>query len=171
MNELTNKLSEEFSDMEYAHSYMEAHSVTRISAQIYALRKQRGWSQEELSIESGIAQERISKIESADFDSLTIKTLRKFAHAFDINLKITFQTFSEGILDLVNLNAKKMEAESRELDLQRFKSAPLKIDIDGDIYKHNNKKIGVVLTVPMATPIIESKNKNGWQRIGEAHYG
>lgn len=171
MNEMTEKLAHEFSDAEYAHTYMESHAVSRLAAQIYALRKQRNWSQEELSMRSGVAQERISKIESADFDSLTMKTLQKFSHAFDVNLSISFQSFSEGILDLVNLNSKKLEVDSREEDLQKFKVDPLKIDIDGDLYKVDAKRLGVVKTLSANKISLPIPNLNGWHQLGQYKNG
>jgi transcriptional regulator with XRE-family HTH domain len=121
MKEFLSDLAGEFEDAEYAHSYMESHTVSRLAAQIYALRKQRGWSQAELAERAGIAQERVSKIESADFDSLTMKTLHKFARAFDIDLRIAFVSFSAGILDVAKLDPVKLEVCSRDVDIPRFK--------------------------------------------------
>jgi transcriptional regulator with XRE-family HTH domain len=117
MKEFFNRLKQEFSDKDYAHSYMESHAVSRLAAQIYALRKQRDWSQEELANRTGIAQETISKIESANFNSLTMKTLQKFSKAFDVNLHIGFQPFSRGILGIANLNPEQLMVKSREEDL------------------------------------------------------
>lgn len=122
MKEFLSDLVAEFGDAEYAHSYMESHSVSRIAAQIYALRKQRGWSQADLAQRAGIAQERISKIESADFDSLTMKTLQKFARAFDVNVHVAFTSFSDGIIDVAKLDPAKLQVCSREADLGHFKS-------------------------------------------------
>lgn len=117
MREFFNRLKTEFSDKEYAHSYMESHAVSRLATQIHVLRKQRNWSQEQLANETGIAQETISKIESANFNSLTMKTLQKLSRAFDVNLHIAFESFSQGILDVANLNREQLEVESRENDL------------------------------------------------------
>jgi transcriptional regulator with XRE-family HTH domain len=118
MKELFKRLSEDFADKEYAHSYMEGHAISRIAAQVYALRRQRGWSQEELSAMSGIAQERISKIESADFNSLTMKTLQKLSKAFDVYLHISFAPFTKGIIDIGNLHPWQLEVASRVDDLE-----------------------------------------------------
>lgn len=117
MKKFFNRLKSDFADKEYAHIYMESHAVSRLAAQIHALRIQRKWSQEQLAAYSGIAQERISKIESADFDSLTMKTLQKFSRAFDVNLHVAFEPFSRGILDVANLNREQLEVKSREEDL------------------------------------------------------
>jgi transcriptional regulator with XRE-family HTH domain len=132
MHELLKNLAEDFKDGEYAHAYMESHAVSRIAAQIYALRKQRGWSQEELAKQSGVAQETISKIESADFSSLTLKTLHKFSRAFDVDLRIAFDSFSKGILDVVNLQAEKLKVPSRVEDLKVFTGRSLHIDGGGE---------------------------------------
>lgn len=117
MKEFFNHLKEAFANKEYAHSYLESHAVSRLAAQIHALRKQRDWSQEELSLKTGIAQERISKIESANFDSLTMKTLQKFSRAFDVNLRVAFEPVTYGILDVANLNCDQLEVKPREEDL------------------------------------------------------
>jgi len=117
MSELTKKLVSEFSEHEYAHAYMEAHTVSRIAAQVHALRKQRGWSQNELADKAGMAQERVSKIESADFESVTLKTLNKFAEAFDVHLHVAFVPFSQGIVDVANMTPKGLEVLPRGADL------------------------------------------------------
>lgn len=114
------EMSEDFANGEFAHAYMEGHRASRIAAQIYALRKDRGWSQAELAQRAGIAQERVSKIESADFESLTLKTLYKFARAFDIDVKISFEAFSAGILDATQLSPQRLVVPERTKDLENF---------------------------------------------------
>lgn len=128
MKELLKKLTAEFADRDYAHAYMESHLISRLAAQIHVIRKQRGWSQEKLASESGIAQERTSKIESADFDSLTIKTLQKFSRAFDAHLHISFVPFSKGILDTTNLTTARLEVTPRVQDLAASQKRTFKID-------------------------------------------
>jgi transcriptional regulator with XRE-family HTH domain len=122
MNELLVRLTEEFGDADYAHAYIESHAVSRLAAQIYALRKQRSWSQADLADRAGIAQERVSKIENADFDSLTMKTLNKFSQAFDVALNIHFESFSQAIVDVVHLNQESLKVKSRLDDLLEFKN-------------------------------------------------
>lgn len=118
MKKFFKQLAQDFSDKEYAHNYMESHAVSRLAAQIHALRKQRGWSQEELSKKSGLAQEQISKIESAGFNSLTMKTLQKLSRAFDVHLHIAFEPFSKGIIDIGNLRTEQLEVASRVTNLE-----------------------------------------------------
>lgn len=137
MKELLKRLTTEFDDGEYAHAYMESHAVSRIAAQIYALRKQRGWTQRQLSDKSGVAQERISKIESADFSSLTMNTLKKFSQAFDVDISISFRPFSQGIMDVVNLSAENLRIKDRESDLSVFREMLVCERSDGNLIPYS----------------------------------
>lgn len=130
MSELVKTLAVEFSEKDYAHAYMVENSNMRIAAQVRAIRLQRGWSQERLAEISGMAQERISKIESANFNSLTLKTLRALARAFDIHFLPTFVPFSAAIVDFAALSPKWLECDSRESDLRDFLDC-----LDGITYK------------------------------------
>lgn len=164
MKEFFNRLKSDFADKEYAHSYMESHAVSRLAAQIHALRNQRGWSQEQLAAHSGIAQERISKIESADFDSLTMKTLQKFSKAFDVNLRIEFEPFSRGILDVANLNREQLEVTSREADLtSSFTNQTIFVQGGGE-WRAINHLRSVEITVPRQ-PLKFKLDESTWQDL------
>ncbi|OIR08737.1 antitoxin HipB [mine drainage metagenome] len=162
MKEFFNRLKLEFSDKEYAHSYMESHAVSRLAAQIYALRKQRGWSQEKLAAETGIAQETISKIESANFNSLTMTTLHKFSKAFDVNLSIAFEPFSRGIVGIANMNPEQLKVESREADLESSLSEHTYFLNSGGEWKAVNH-LSVVAAVTSIQPLTPNDE---WQSLG-----
>lgn len=164
MKEFFNRLKSDFADKEYAHSYMESHAVSRLAAQIHALRNQRGWSQEQLAAHSGIAQERISKIESADFDSLTMKTLQKFSKAFDVNLHIEFESFSRGILDVANLNREQLEVKSRVEDLVTSFTNQTVFVLGGGEWKAINH-LRLVANVTPRQPLKFKPNENTWQDL------
>ncbi|WP_020396663.1 helix-turn-helix domain-containing protein [Thiolinea disciformis] len=117
MNEWVERLIQEFGDKEYAHGYMQQHTLDRIAAQLYHLRQQRGLSQEQLAQLAGVSQERVCKLETGDFDSLTLKTLWKFSEALDVHLQVTFTSFSAGIMSVVNLSAEKLKVTERNADL------------------------------------------------------
>ncbi len=162
MKEFFNQLKDDFGDKEYAHDYMESHAVSRLAAQIYALRKQRGWSQEELAIQTGMAQERISKIESANFDSLTMKSLKKFSRAFDVNLHIGFESFSDGIVDVANLNREQLEVKPRVDDLaSRFTENPIFTRSSGEWKVINHLRV-------VQNPVVQQpvKPMATWQYLG-----
>lgn len=122
MKELVKTLTSEFSDKEYAHSYIEEFSNMEIAAQIKVLREQRGLTQEQLAELADMKQTRVSKLEDVDFNAWTIKTLRKLARAFDLSVKITFEKVSSRILDINNISKKELERTSREEDLKEFSS-------------------------------------------------
>lgn len=171
MNDLLKDLLSEFTDAEYAHAYMESHTVSRIAAQIHALRKQRNWSQEQLAERAGIAQETISKLESADFRSLTLKTLQKFCRAFDVDVRISFEPFSKGILDVVNLKIEKLKVLPRTEDLAEFKHKSMHSDKDG-VWQaiEGNDFVGVhmIYQVP-AYEEVNTRAEGEWQNLSSAN--
>ena len=120
MKEFVKTLASEFEDKEYAHSYLEEFSNMEIAAQIKALREQRGLTQKELAELAGMKQERVSALEDVNYDSWTAKTLRKLAQAFDVSLKISFETVSSRILDIDKLSKQELERSSRTEDLKVF---------------------------------------------------
>lgn len=122
MNELQNKLVEEFEDADYAYGYMEGHLHDKLVAQIYWTRKERGFTQCELAQKAGMAQEQISKIESGEFDSLTMKTLRKLSRALDVNLRLEFEPFSHGVYDVCHQKADAMKIPDRMTSLRDLNS-------------------------------------------------
>lgn len=164
MKELLDQLPTEFGDKEYAHAYIESHTVSRLAAQVYTLRKRRQWSQEELSKRAGIAQERLSKIESADFESLTMKTLQKLSRAFDVSLRIAFEPFSHSILDVANLTRERLEVKSREDDLAHFSdhNQTMIIQRNGAWQAIKTDHLAVVKTFTPDHPLTPGSN---WQKL------
>jgi len=124
MKELVKTLATEFDDKDYAHAYMETFSNMAIAAQIKALREQRGWTQQQLATQAGMKQARIAVLEDVDYESWTLKNLRKLARAFDLTVKVSFETFSSGIVEATKINAESLKRTSREADLMAFSAAP-----------------------------------------------
>ena len=114
---------EEFEDAAYAHGYMEGHRHDKLVAQIYWTRKARDWTQDDLAAKAGMKQTQISKIESGEFDSLTMKTLGRLARALDVNLRLEFEPFSHAIYDVCHLNREAMEIPKRAVSLLKLKSS------------------------------------------------
>ena len=123
MNELQNKLVEEFEDADYSHIYMEGHRHDKLVAQIYWTRKARGWTQDDLATKAGMNQTQISKIESGEFSSLTMKTLGRLARALDVNLRLEFEPFSHAIYDVCHLRRDVMGIPDRTSSLLEIKSS------------------------------------------------
>ena len=59
-----------------------------ISMQIYKLRKEKGMTQKELAEVTGVQQSNIARLENADYDGYSMRTLNKIAKALDTELKV-----------------------------------------------------------------------------------
>jgi transcriptional regulator with XRE-family HTH domain len=96
-----------------------------IPFQIFALRKKRGWSQEELAKRSGLTQGVISRAEDPDYGNLTFNTVISIAGGFDVAFIGRFSSFSELDDYLVELSEESaglvpsFEEEDREISEQR----------------------------------------------------
>ena len=117
MNELTQTLQDEFKDKDTAHIYVNEFLNANIATQIKVLREQRDLTQKDLASITGMEQSRISLLENINYDKWTLSTLKKFAEAFDVALKVTFVPFTERIKDIVNFDRESLETLSREDDL------------------------------------------------------
>ncbi|MEQ1545180.1 helix-turn-helix transcriptional regulator [Methyloglobulus sp.] len=122
MKELVKTLVTEFDDKDYAHAYMEEFSNMAIAAQIKVLREQRGWTQKQLAEAAGMKQERVCALEDVDYDAWTVKTLRKLAKAFDLTVKVSFEKFSSGILDVSKISPETLKRTPRQEDMKEFSS-------------------------------------------------
>lgn len=74
-----------------------------------------------------MTQERISKIESGEFNSLTISTLQILARALDINLRVGFEPFSHGVLDVGKLTKENLALSSRVESLEELRRSSMTI--------------------------------------------
>ena len=89
------KLWRKLRDKAYRDGYTESQLSVEVPFQIRAIRKARGWTQAQLAERSGIPQARISHIEQAGRDPLSLRTLYRLAAAFDVGLQVQFVPFSE----------------------------------------------------------------------------
>jgi transcriptional regulator with XRE-family HTH domain len=78
----------------YRDAYVEQSINNRLAAQIYSLRAHRDWTQADLSDRSGMAQPRISTLETS-CSGVSLNTLKRLASAFDVALVVKFVPFSE----------------------------------------------------------------------------
>src|SRR3569833_4729444 len=97
----------------YAHEYLAELQDLALAAQIRVLREQRGWSQQELADRAGMAQARVSLLESADYTGRTLSTLRKIAQAFDVGLSVSFDPYFREIRRIESGSAEFLRVPSR----------------------------------------------------------
>lgn len=100
MNQLLERQGRDFQDEDARYAYADAVVNALVSAQIKALRDDRGLSQEKLAELIGTKQSGISRLERVDYSAWKIETLRKLARAFGVRLRIGFEEFGTLIDDI-----------------------------------------------------------------------
>jgi transcriptional regulator with XRE-family HTH domain len=106
------RLARLFQDREYRHSYAESFTNTLIAAQLKANREMRKLSQAQLAELAGMKQSRISTIENVNYDSWSVRTLRRIAQAFDLVLVIKFESFGNLVHEMESFDRASLERPS-----------------------------------------------------------
>lgn len=98
--------------------YVYADTATNafVSAQIKALREERGLSQEDVAQMIGTKQSGVSRLERADYSAWKIETLRKVARAFGVRLRIRFEEFGTLIDEVGGFDKKSLAPRRFEDD-------------------------------------------------------
>jgi transcriptional regulator with XRE-family HTH domain len=100
-------------------AYLSAQTRTKLSNQIRAIRTQRGWSQGEFAKRLQKPQSNVSRIESREYGSFTLKTLLELANAFDCGLLVEFVSYYEFLIRTQDLSPKRLQVSRftrQELD-------------------------------------------------------
>jgi len=87
----------------------------RLSKFLFFLRCTSNLTQKELADKLECTQSRISKIESADDESLSIKDLMDYAKVLDLQLEIGYRKKSAKIVDLIKYHAFKIDGYLKKL--------------------------------------------------------
>jgi transcriptional regulator with XRE-family HTH domain len=87
------RLKNEFTSADARYAYAESVSTAFLTAQIKALREDRGLTQEKLAELVGTQQSGISRWLNSGFSTCKVETLQKFAKAYGVRLRISFETF------------------------------------------------------------------------------
>jgi len=98
----------------YRESFVLSLFKRTVPFQIKALRKQRGWSQEELARRSQITQGVVSRTEDQDYGNLTVNTICRVAAGFDVAFIGKFVPFTELDRWFINLTEKTAQVSSFE---------------------------------------------------------
>lgn len=83
----------ELKDEEARYAYADAVNNAFLRAQIEQLRKERRFSQEKLAELVGTKQSGISRWLNSGFSTCKVQSLRKFAKAYGVRLRISFEEF------------------------------------------------------------------------------
>lgn len=113
----------EMREKAYRDAYVGSQIRMTLPLQIRGLRKSLGdeWTQHKLAARAGMAQPRISELETPGERRLTIETLLRIASAFDVALQVRFLRFSELIdwsegLDIENFAVPPFDLELAEAE-------------------------------------------------------
>jgi transcriptional regulator with XRE-family HTH domain len=82
-------------DPEYRRKYFLAETSARIAAQLISLRKRRQLNQSQVANLVGTTQPAISRVERADYQSWSFKTLRSIADALDARIRVTIEPMED----------------------------------------------------------------------------
>src|SRR5437016_3594648 len=99
MNPFSRDALSNFNDPEYRRAFADEFRGLWIAGQIRALREQRDWTQEQLAAAAGMKQSRISTLESTGYSSWSVKTLKRLADAYDVDLVVEFRSFGKRLND------------------------------------------------------------------------
>jgi transcriptional regulator with XRE-family HTH domain len=116
MNKKKERLLEQLKNKDYRDAFVSEMINTGIPFQIRALRKQRNWSQQEMSEKTGMKQERISVLEDPNYGKLSLSTLKKFASALDIGVLVKFVPISDLVKWELTLSSDSLKALSYDQD-------------------------------------------------------
>ena len=165
MNESTRgRLREELDDPEARHDYAELFLNSSIALQIKALRLQRGWSQEDLAARADLHQAQILAMEQVSHSSWNLESLQKIAKAFDLSLRVSFETFGTLLNDYVEQDRSSLERSSFADDpafaeAGKFRPSPF-IDF-------NTGRV-LVEPQPLADSLPQPRSTSDWLRLFQA---
>ena len=109
---------------EYRHGYADEFLNESIATQIKVLREQRGWTQEQLAEEAKMKQSRISVLENVNYEARSISTLKRLAEAFDLTLRVSFESFGSRLVDIERFSRESLERFPFEED-RAFTEIPI----------------------------------------------
>jgi transcriptional regulator with XRE-family HTH domain len=108
MKDLLDRLRKYLADEESRYVYADSVTNSFITGQIKALREARGLTQDQLAELVGTKQSGISRWQSTGYAGCKVDTLRKFARAFGVRLKISFEEFSTLPTDIGGFTSERL---------------------------------------------------------------
>lgn len=116
MNELLEELKKDLQEEESRYAYADTVTNAFVSAQIKALREERGLSQQELAGLAGTKQSGISRLEKSEYSAWKVETLRKLAKALGVRLRIRFEGFGSLVDEIKGFNEENLVPKRFEQD-------------------------------------------------------
>jgi transcriptional regulator with XRE-family HTH domain len=161
------KLLSKLKNKEYRDSFVASYIDQGIPFQIRVMREQRHWSQERLAKEAGMKQEAISRIENPNNKSLTIKTIKQLASAFDVGVILRYVPVSSMVEWVDNLPDGTLEVISYTDD-PYFQPKNNEGDVTADSNRipiQNTIQAAVSQVVAIVGHLTKESEKSGSQKI------
>jgi HTH-type transcriptional regulator / antitoxin HipB len=125
MLDINKELADKFEDREYREAYADDYLNTFIATQIKVLREQRKLSQEQLGKLIGTQQPGISRLENVNHSDWHTETLKKLAHALDVRLRISFETYGDLLNESTRFRRNTLERPEFDKDPVIFPNAAM----------------------------------------------
>jgi transcriptional regulator with XRE-family HTH domain len=120
INDRKDRLRGDLLDREYREQYATSTLIENVSAQVQALRRQRGMTQEQLAEAIGTKQPRISNVEApldaAGMPNWEMDTLNRIAQALGTRLEISFETYGSLVEKLGSVTSDSLRRAEFECD-------------------------------------------------------
>lgn len=109
------RLIEELRDPEYRDIFFADVVNGFIASQIKTNREMRGWSQKELGERAGMMkQSRVSVLEDVNYESWSLRTLRRIAKAFGLVLSVRFVSVGTALREYASFSSDRLYQPSIE---------------------------------------------------------
>lgn len=125
MDKVIERLKTEFGSEDARYAYTDSVTNAFITGQIKALREARNLTQEQLADLVGTRQSGISRWQNSGYSSCKVETLRKFAKAFGVRLRISFEEFGSLPTDISGFTRERLAPRKFEDD-PAFKESSVK---------------------------------------------
>ena len=116
MDKIIERLKNEFSNDDARYAYADSVTNAFLTGQIKELREARELTQERLAELVGTQQSGISRWQRSGYSSCKVETLRKFARAFGVRLRISFEPFGTLPTDVGGFTKERLAPPSFEDD-------------------------------------------------------
>lgn len=116
MDKFIERLKTEFSSEDARYAYADSITNAFITGQIKELREARNLTQEQLAELVGTKQSGISRWQNTGYSGCRVETLRKFARAFGVRLRISFEEFGSLPTDIGGFTKERLTPRKFEDD-------------------------------------------------------
>ncbi|SPE37337.1 hypothetical protein SBA3_2630007 [Candidatus Sulfopaludibacter sp. SbA3] len=124
MAAISDALRHDLRQPEFSEGYAESFLDSFIATQLKVLREQNGWSQVQLAEKMGKKQTVISRSENINYSSWNISTLKQYARAFRLRLRVSFETYGSLIAEVADFSRDSLQRSPRESDPGLVESTP-----------------------------------------------